>query len=624
MLVLLVLIPAVILHAQNSYTIKVDSVRSELQKEINENKSDTALALAYLSLAQLKERMNPDSAIQGYLQGAEWILSALGRTIAPSKEIARELKKFLADAYNNIGVLFVNQVKIPQALDYHYRSLKIREEINDKAGIAYSLNNIGTIHHYYLEDLSQALDNYLRAIKLYEEAGDKYGESVLLHNIAGIYKKQGDTARALDTYFISMRMHEELNDKQGISDALNNISVIYREKGDLKNAFEYGERSLKIREELGDRTGMAYTFFNLGEACLLKGGLLKAKHYGERSLELGKQLSNPDIVMKSANLLQKVFQKQQRWKEALQMNELYFRMRDSTGSTENRTVALRQQVKYEYEKRVVADSIKYLGAQHEKDLKIQQQKKIFRYLIAGFTVLVIFSLLALRLYNQKKKTIFSRKVLETEMKALRSQMNPHFTFNVLNSIQYYAGGNDMEAVQLYLHKFSILIRMILEQSRTSYISLEQEIVMLKLYMELEEMRFENKFAWSIDIDPSLHPSTIMIPGMLIQPLLENAIKHGIEHKKGSALINLAFSSNNSTLLCTITDNGIGRAAAEKLKKSSSNHFSAATKILNERIEALSALYNIRLSCITKDLFDKDGNSCGTSVSLEVPLNLSQT
>jgi LytS/YehU family sensor histidine kinase len=448
--------------------------------------------------------------------------------------------------------------------------------------------------------------------------------ALTLHNIAGIYNKRGDTVRALDNYFISMRIHEELKDKQGISNALNNISVIYREKGDLKNAFEYGERSLKIREELADRTGIAYTIYNLGEACLMQGNLLKAKQYGERSLELGEQVSNPDIILNAANLLQKILKKQRKWEEALQMTELYFRMRDSTDKKENRTIALRQQVKYEYEKRAVADSIKYFSAQHERDLKIQQQRKIFWYLIAGFTVLVVFSLLALRLYNQKKKTAFSRKVLETEMKALRSQMNPHFTFNVLNSIQYYAGGNDMEAVQLYLHKFSILIRMILDQSRTSYISLEQEIVMLKLYMELEEMRFEKKFTWSIDIDPSLHLSTIMIPGMLIQPLLENAIKHGIEHKKGTALISLAFSSNNSTLLCTITDNGIGRAAAEKLKKSSSKHFSAATKILNERIEALSALYNIRLNCITKDLFDKDGNSCGTRVSLEVPLNLSQT
>ena len=216
----------------------VDSIKSGLQKEINENKSDTAVAIAYMGLAQLSENDNPYAAIAIYLQGVSRLKKALDMFPATSQEIRRRLKLLLADAYNNIGALYVRQVKIPQALDYYYNSLKIKEEIGNKKGIAESLNNIAFIHHYYLEDLAVALDYYKKAKRLFEEEGSRYGLALTLHNIAGIYKKLGHTTRALDNYFISMRIHEELKDKQGISNALNNISVIYREKGDLKNAFE--------------------------------------------------------------------------------------------------------------------------------------------------------------------------------------------------------------------------------------------------------------------------------------------------------------------------------------------------------------------------------------------------
>jgi LytS/YehU family sensor histidine kinase len=231
--------------------------------------------------------------------------------------------------------------------------------------------------------------------------------------------------------------------------------------------------------------------------------------------------------------------------------------------------------------------------------------------------LLISAFIAFWFYNQKRKAAFRHQVLETEIKALRSQMNPHFTFNVLNSIQYYVSENDLDAAELYLEKFSSLIRMILDQSRSTYISLEQEITMLRLYLELEEMRFEKKFNYAITVDPALKIHDILLPGMLIQPIVENAIKHGIRHKEGEAFINVEFTLKNAALLCHVTDNGVGRAEAAKLK-SATGHKSAATSITKERMEALGSLYHIRLTYKTEDLYDREGVATGTRVSVEMP------
>jgi LytS/YehU family sensor histidine kinase len=196
-------------------------------------------------------------------------------------------------------------------------------------------------------------------------------------------------------------------------------------------------------------------------------------------------------------------------------------------------------------------------------------------------------------------------------------MNHHFTFNVLNSIQYYVVKNDLESVEYYLEKFSSLIRMILDQSRKPYVSLDVELKMINLYIELEEMRFEKQFDYSIEVSNKIIPEEIMIPGMLIQPVIENAIKHGIEHKVGEAMVTIVFDIIDSTLVCRVHDNGIGRSESE-LHKFNPNKTSAGSNILKERLKALSFIFKIKLNHTIKDLVSDDGKPTGTLVTLQIP------
>jgi two-component system, NarL family, sensor histidine kinase UhpB len=381
-----ILFSSILSFAQNQ---SIDS----LQGVIKENKSDTAVIKAHLSLAFQFEKSNPDSSEKIYLHALTLLQSAIDKTPASSKETGKALQKLLGDAYASLGALYANQVKILQSLDYDYKCLKIREQLNDKTGMAEALNNIAFIHDYYLEDYTHALETYLQALKYIKETGDKYGESTLLHNIADIYGRQGDTALALNYHLRSLKMREEIGDKQAISNALNSLSIIYREKKDLDRAFEYGEKSLQLRREIGDKRGIAYALRNLGEAYLAKGDIAKALELGQQALQAGKQLGNPDIVEKSASMLQKIYEKLGKWKDALEMNKLFVQMRDSTGNKKNGIIAIRQQVNYEYQKRAMADSLKFIVTQQEKDLQIEQQQtmlskeRILRNSIIAISVL---------------------------------------------------------------------------------------------------------------------------------------------------------------------------------------------------------------------------------------------
>ncbi|CAA9480237.1 MAG: Sensor histidine kinase [uncultured Segetibacter sp.] len=214
---------------------------------------------------------------------------------------------------------------------------------------------------------------------------------------------------------------------------------------------------------------------------------------------------------------------------------------------------------------------------------------------------------------------FEQKLAEMEMTALRAQMNPHFIFNCLNSIKLYTTDNDAAKASAYLTKFSRLIRLVLENSRSERVTLKNELEALELYLEMEAMRFKNKLRFAIDVTSELDADLIEIPPMLLQPYVENAIWHGLMHKKegGCVHINVAQPETN-LLLITITDDGIGRTKAAALKsKSATATKSFGMKVTNERIALINQLYQTNTKVQVHDLTDAEGNAAGTEVVLEI-------
>jgi ligand-binding sensor domain-containing protein len=217
---------------------------------------------------------------------------------------------------------------------------------------------------------------------------------------------------------------------------------------------------------------------------------------------------------------------------------------------------------------------------------------------------------------------YQKKIAEIEMKALRAQMNPHFIFNSLNSIQKFIFEKDEYAASQYLTKFSRLIRLILDQSNQDFISVNSEIEMLKYYIDMERLRFDDKFSYNIIKSPQV-PDTWMIPSMVIQPHVENAIWHGLMHKDGDCILVIKFQNEESGILkVTIEDNGIGRVMAEEMKsKQSLRKKSFGSFISRDRINYFSEITGKKGSITTEDLYDEGGKAKGTRIILSLPVSL---
>lgn len=223
------------------------------------------------------------------------------------------------------------------------------------------------------------------------------------------------------------------------------------------------------------------------------------------------------------------------------------------------------------------------------------------------------------------KADYEKKLAQVEMSALLAQMNPHFLFNTLNSIDSYIVKNESKKASEYLNNFARLVRLILQHSRSDYISLADELEALDLYLQMESLRFDNCFDYKIEVDDSLRTSSIVIPPMLIQPFLENAIWHGLRHLSKDPCegkILLKITRDGDYLRCIIEDNGIGRekSAALKAGKSGNNHKkSMGMRITRDRIDLINKLRNVDARVEIIDLKDDNDKAAGTRVELTIPV-----
>ncbi|NOS94158.1 MAG: histidine kinase [Cyclobacteriaceae bacterium] len=218
---------------------------------------------------------------------------------------------------------------------------------------------------------------------------------------------------------------------------------------------------------------------------------------------------------------------------------------------------------------------------------------------------------------EKLQREFNKQLADVEMKALKAQMNPHFIFNSLNSINWYIIKAESEKASLYLTKFSKLIRLILDNSNYKIISLDQEMSALRLYLDLEVLRFNEKFTYNISIQPSLNPLAIGVPPMIIQPFVENAIWHGLLHKESVGKLEIQIDSMPGGIQCIITDNGIGRKKAAELKsKAADKEKSYGMNITRDRLDMLNRESTVA-SIEIIDLEDENGQPVGTKVIVKI-------
>ena len=313
-------------------------------------------------------------------------------------------KKQLATSFNNIGFIYNDQGDIAKGLEYLHLGLKLREEIGDKKDVAVSLNIIGMVYKNQ-GDFDKGLEYYYKSLKIREEVGDKRGVALSLNNIGVIFKKQGDLHKAIDYYHKSLEMHEEMGYKKGVAYSLHNIGHIYLRQGRLsqdsvlslascERALDFFQKSLKIKEEIGDKKGIAGSLYIIGDFYFENGDFDIAKRYAQKCMSVAEETGFPKPIRNAARLSSKIHKVEGNYQGALEMYELYIKMRDSIKNEKTLKAAIRQQTKYEFEKAMLLKEQKQKEAA-SLEAEIRSRRDNLQYSIVLIGLLVICVLVAM-------------------------------------------------------------------------------------------------------------------------------------------------------------------------------------------------------------------------------------
>lgn len=246
----------------------------------------------------------------------------------------------------------------------------------------------------------------------------------------------------------------------------------------------------------------------------------------------------------------------------------------------------------------------------------------FRLVVSFLIAISVVSLFRYLLDRSKRAGQVKAQIKELKLQALRAQMNPHFIFNVLSAIQTFIGKNDTLQAQEFLASFATLIRMSLDHSIQTWVPLSAEMHLLKKYLDLEQMRFNVALAYTIQVDHSLDTDDVLIPTMLIQPFVENALIHGLANKESDCRLIIDLRKQGESLICTVTDNGIGREAASRSSSARQLHKSVGVTVTAKRLELIRGASDSLTGIHYIDLKDSTGRATGTEVAIHLPYKLS--
>lgn len=559
------------------------------------------LGTVYRNLSQYKK------AIQLHKLGLE------ASTLADNIE-------FKVYSLNMLGVDYRRIDAIRTALDYNQQALELAESVKKpskdlKRSINVSLNSIGNLYHS-LEQYNLAINRYNASLKIEEELGNKLGLAINYQNIGEALEEQGKLEEALEKYRTSLAYNEEIDSDKGQVICNNSIAQVYLKQNKTKKAIVLLETALVGAKQIGDKYITAFVEANMGWAYMQLNNIEKAENHIKRSIEIGKDQGIPRIIALGTKRLSELEQLKGNHDNALTYYKRAIELEKKISSTRNIRYANDVILRYENEK--INNEIENLRKDNEI-VKLKLKKNRATLLIIGISLVLLMVVLFV-FYKQNQLTS-DKKMLTLEQTMLRSQMNPHFLFNSLNSIKLYIINNEKKNAVHYLNKFSKLVRKILEASSLREISLEDELETVSLYMHIENIRFSNKIDFTVDVDGDVDVNQVKIPSLILQPFLENALWHGLSSKKGIKKIHLHISKQDEEfIIIRITDNGIGRAASEKIKEAKVlKRKSLGIDITKERLKNFSKDYLNSFKVEFIDLKDEGKKALGTEVILTIPI-----
>ncbi|MEO8589551.1 MAG: tetratricopeptide repeat protein [Flavobacteriales bacterium] len=501
-------------------------------------------------------------------------------------------KTGLATCLNNIATIYRDQGIPSEALEYLHRALDMNTALGDRLSAANNRMNIGSLLDDHGE-LDLALEEFNKSLAIYTEIGDRSGEALVHGHIGNVWKNKGDRKKALEHFLIGMKISHEVERPEEISTATYKLGHFLEDIGELDTALVYYNKCLAIDERIKDRESEAFALYSIAAVKLKQGKAVEAEDFAERSLAVARELGFPLNIMRATQVLNEALAKQGKWGRALEMLELHEQMKDSVQSAENAKKTVRLQMRYTFEKEQLADSLAHVAEMGE----LENEKRIAtlegeqarnRTWAFGFVGLLLLGGggAVYRLDRRRRQEKFERDAARLQTQILRTQMNPHFIFNALNSINNYVQTSERDLASGFLTKFARLMRLVLENSRHTEVPLAQDLEALRLYMDLERARMNEKFDYTVDVDPTIDQEITLVPPLVVQPFVENAIWHGISRKEGKGHIKLSVYCEDTRLIMTIEDDGVGRQPGSTSPPESPTKTSLGTAITRDRLTLL--------------------------------------
>lgn len=548
--------------------------------------------------------------------------------------IFNALKDSLNAAYTitSIGIIYQYLSDYPEALINQQKALHILSKLGNIKGMADSYTNTGLIYEH-LNNYPKALSYHHEALKIYEQTDNKQKIGGVFDNIANVYSDMNDSANAILYYQKALNISTMANYKYGIASATSNIGTFYYDFSDYLKALPYLKKAILLMQELNDQNNQAeiliYTgnvYVNASDQVLSKLNIKKADRfktaieYEQKALNIAKEIQVIEKQVLALQSLSNIYEEQANYKQAFATYKQAQALNDSLLNDDKKQQITRLEMTYQFDK--TKDSIKVINDKQQivAAAEIQKQKVIKNATMAGTGFLILAGIGGFIFYKrnrdiklQRNEAELNQQVTDTEMKALRAQMNPHFIFNSLNSIADYIDKNQTQIASDFTAKFARLMRMVLENSEQKEISLAADLKALELYIQLERLRLKNKFSYTIKVDENIDTENTLVPPLILQPFVENSIWHGIAKKEGNGHINIYIQQQGEMINCIVEDDGGGiretNYAGEEKK-------SLGMKITQSRIDVINKLKNANASI---KILNKES---GVRAEVKLPLELS--
>ena len=483
-----------------------------------------------------------------------------------------------------------------------------------------------------LLDISEAyfqMGNYDQALKVLDDipvsrkAVDQSTETRIENQKAKIFARKNDFGRTKDLFQNTLNTARSAKNlapsaNQSILDTKEEIANTLKENQKYDDEINIRQQSIDYNLENKNAAEVAKDKIAIGNTLEIKGENTAALKEMEEAAAIADTIDNAREQAKAYLALANLYEKNGRIKNAL---STYRKYSEAVKRTENQNETRLTEKSELIQKQKDIEELSSSLSIGQRDETIERQT-VFRQQLVIYGLLGIIAIIGTTsffIYKNAKASKIANQLLA--LKSLRSQMNPHFIFNALNSVNQFISTQDERAANKFLSEFSLLMRLVLENSQEDFISLQKEQEILSLYLKLEHYRFRDKFDFEIELDPNINTESLEVPPMLIQPYLENAVWHGLRYKDSKGKLSLRFRLQDHNLVAEIIDDGIGRKKSAELKTANQKkHFSMGLKNIGERLAILNKVYKTKYFVSVED--PKEGS--GTEVKIYMPLRAKES